>query len=98
MTGVTNMSSDDKILQLLTQIQSDISELKSDVAGLKQDVAGLKQDVAGLKQDVAGLKQDVAEIKKVQAVHTQYLKDIGQAIIALAERLDDFGDRVTELE
>ena len=78
------MSSDDKILQLLTQIQSDISELKS--------------DVAGLKQDVAGLKQDVAEIKKVQAVHTQYLKDIGQAIIALAERLDDFGDRVTELE
>ena len=67
------MTNDEKILEILMQMQSDISSLKTDVADLKtgqakleQDVAGLKTDVADLKTDVTGLKTDVADLKTGQ--------------------------------
>lgn len=74
------MTNDEKILEILMQMQSDISDLKTgqakleqDVTDLKtgqakleQDVAGLKTNVADLKTDVAGLKTDVADLKTGQ--------------------------------
>ena len=57
------MNNEEKILEILGVIQSDVSGLKTDVADLKTDVAGLKNDVADLKTDVAGLKNDVAGLK-----------------------------------
>ena len=57
------MNNEEKILEILGVIQSDVSGLKTDVADLKTDVAGLKNDVADLKTDVAGLKTDVADLK-----------------------------------
>ena len=57
------MNNEEKILEILGVIQSDVSGLKTDVANLKTDVADLKTDVADLKTDVAGLKNDVADLK-----------------------------------
>ena len=57
------MNNEEKILEILGVIQSDVSGLKTDVADLKTDVAGLKNDVADLKTDVADLKNDVAGLK-----------------------------------
>ena len=57
------MNNEEKILEILGNIQTDISGLKSDVSGLKTDVSGLKTDVSGLKTDVSGLKTDVADLK-----------------------------------
>ncbi len=57
------MNNEEKILEILGVIQSDVSGLKTDVADLKTDVADLKTDVADLKTDVAGLKNDVADLK-----------------------------------
>ena len=57
------MNNEEKILEILGVIQSDVSGLKTDVADLKTDVAGLKNDVADLKTDVADLKTDVAGLK-----------------------------------
>ena len=57
------MNNEEKILEILGVIQSDVSGLKTDVADLKTDVADLKTDVADLKTDVADLKTDVADLK-----------------------------------
>ena len=57
------MNNEEKILEILGVIQSDVSGLKTDVADLKTDVADLKTDVADLKTDVADLKTDVAGLK-----------------------------------
>ena len=64
---------EDKILDILLNMQNDISTIKNDqaiikedVSGLKEDVSGLKEDVSGLKEDVSGLKEDVVTLKKNQ--------------------------------
>ena len=63
------MSNEEKILEILSAMQGDISSMK-------EDIAGLKQDVAGLKQDVAELKEDVAILKDVQEDHTAALNEL----------------------
>lgn len=60
------MNNEEKILEILSQIQQDVSGLKQDVSGLKQDVSGLKQDVSGLNQKYSNLQQDVTSIKITQ--------------------------------
>ena len=60
------MNNEEKILEILGVIQSDVSGLKTDVADLKTDVADLKTDVAGLKNDVADLKTRVTKIEITQ--------------------------------
>ncbi|ROR31523.1 hypothetical protein EDD66_101140 [Mobilisporobacter senegalensis] len=52
-----------QILNILGEIQGQISCIQTDVQGLKTDVQGLKTDVQGLKTDVQGLKTDVQELK-----------------------------------
>jgi len=50
------MSNEEKILEILTQMQTDISDLKTDVSGLKTDVSALKTGQAKLEADVSGIK------------------------------------------
>ena len=70
------MTNDEKILEILMQMQSDISDLKSCQAKLEQDVSDLKTDVADLKSDVSGLKNDVADLKTGQAKLEQDVADL----------------------
>ena len=53
------MTNEEKILKLLTGLQSDMSGVKTDIAGLKTDMANLKTDVAGLQTNVAGIRMDI---------------------------------------
>ncbi len=41
---------DEKILSILTQIQTDVSTLKDDVSSLKDDVSSLKEDMTTVKE------------------------------------------------
>ena len=50
------MNNEEKILEILGVIQSDVSGLKTDVADLKTDVADLKTDVADLKTRVTKIE------------------------------------------
>lgn len=64
------MNHEEKILALLselhtgmTDLKTDMSDLKSNVASVKSDIADLKTEVATVKSDVAGLKSEVATVK-----------------------------------
>ncbi len=61
------MNNEQKILEILTSIQQDISGLKQDVAGLKQETAALRKDITILQEDVSCLKQESQFIKGVVA-------------------------------
>ena len=50
------MTNEEKILDMLTQMQADISDIKTDVADLRTDVDGIKTDVSELRTDVDGIK------------------------------------------
>ena len=57
------MNNEEKILEILTQMQQDISGLKVGQARLEADVSGLKADVSGLKADVSSLKTGQARLE-----------------------------------
>lgn len=65
------MTREEKILEMLTGLTSDIAELKADVAVLKTDVAGLKETVSGLKDNVSALAEDIAIIKEDVAINRE---------------------------
>lgn len=60
------MNNEEKIIQLLTAMQEDISGLKEDVSGLKADVSALQADVSSLKVRTAHMERDIAELKEGQ--------------------------------
>lgn len=64
------MNNEEKILEILMQMQSDVSGLKSDVSGLKSDVSELKTKVGNietkvdaLETKVDALQEDMSEVK-----------------------------------
>lgn len=45
------MGNEEKILEMLTSLQKDISAIREDVSGLKEGVSTLKDDMAELKEE-----------------------------------------------
>lgn len=106
------MTNDEKILEILMQMQSDISDLKTGQSKLEQDVSGLKTDVTALKSDVADLKtgqerlsQNLVNLEnelvpKVTALFDGYTlrgEQIDNLKTHIDERFDDFQEDVTYL-
>ena len=60
------MNNEEKILQLLGAMQTDIS-------GMKTDISGMKIDISGMKTDISGMKTDISILKETQAEHTTAL-------------------------
>ena len=57
------MNNEEKILEILFQIQKDQSDMRADITGMKSDISGLKTEVADMKSDISGLKTEVADMK-----------------------------------
>ena len=77
------MSNEERILEILVQLQSDMKEVMADVSGLKGDVSALKADVSGIK---TRLDVDI----------TKQLNLLAEGHQSLVERLDVL-DEVKEL-
>ena len=60
------MNNEEKILQLLGAMQTDIS-------GMKTDINGMQTDISGMKTDISGMKTDISILKETQAEHTTAL-------------------------
>ncbi len=81
-----NQSNEERILNMLAGMQTDIHDLKTDVHDLTTDVQGLKTDVQGLKTDVGTLKTDVQDLKSdVLKINVRLDTDVAVKLDALAE-------------
>ena len=99
------MTNDEKILEILLQMQSDISALKSGQMKLEQDVADVKADVIDLKsgqtkleQDVADVKADVIDLKSGQTKLEQDVADVKADVIDLKSGQTKLEQNVTDLK
>lgn len=57
------MNPEEKILALLSELHTGMTDLKTDMSDLKSDVADLKTEISTVKSDVADLKTEVATVK-----------------------------------
>ena len=62
--GVIAMNNEEKILELLIQMQMDIAGLKQGQEDLRTDVATLKDDVAHLKQSQSVMQDRIEMIQE----------------------------------
>ena len=105
------MNPEEKILALLselhtgmTDLKTDMSDLKSDVASVKSDVADLKTEVATVKSDVAGLKSEFTAVKSDVAILKEEVAAIDQRfahqlkIVTEADILPKFNLLAEQLE
>ena len=60
---------EEKILSVLTQIQTDVSSLKDDIATLKEDVSYLKTEMTSVKEDVTYLKDEMEVVKEISEIN-----------------------------
>lgn len=60
------MNNEEKILEILSQIQKDQSAMKDDISGLKTDVSGMKTEISEMKSDMSEVKQRVRSIEVAQ--------------------------------
>lgn len=83
------MNNEEKILEMLGQMQADISGIKSDQAAMKADIAGIKTEQSAMKADQAAMKADIAGIK------TRLDVEVTQRFNLLAEGQKDILDALT---
>lgn len=56
------MNNEAKILEMLEQLQADMSGVKTDMSGMKADMSGMQADMAGMKADMADMKERIDQI------------------------------------
>lgn len=55
------MNNEDKILEMLTRMEADITGMKDDITGMKADIAGIKQEQAAMRETIAEMKETLDE-------------------------------------
>ena len=60
-----------KLLDMMSQILTEVSGLKQDITGVKQDMAGMKQEMSGLKQlvDKLTMRQESEIIPRLELLY-----------------------------
>lgn len=57
------MNNEEKILEILGNLTSNVSEIRNDIVTLKDDVSTFKDDITSIKSDISSIKDDVSELK-----------------------------------
>ena len=94
------MNNEEKILEILVQMQTNITDLKSGQAQIRADIADLRTDVTTLKSEQAQMRADITELKTdVRALHNKMEKgfqatrseivDVVEAVSQKVERLEN---------
>ena len=80
------MNNEEKILEMLGQMQADISGIKSDQAAMKADIADIKTEQAAMRADIAGIKTEQAAMKAdIAGIKTRLDVEVMKQFKLLAE-------------
>ena len=63
---------EEKILNVLVNLQSDFCDMKNDISEIKKDVSGMKVEINEMKQDISGMKVEINEMKQdIKGLHVR---------------------------
>ncbi|MCO5822835.1 hypothetical protein M8668_13410 [Clostridioides difficile] len=79
---------DEKILELLQEMNNNIVDMKQDITGMKQDIVDMKQDIKGMKQDISDLKIGQVETNNRLDIVESQVKENTQILKALEHKAD----------
>ena len=103
--GVNEMSNEDKILEILTSIQTDITGLKSDVAGLKEGQAKLEEGQAKLEagqseilKEVKAIREQTEDLVEFKAETRIHFKDMDKKLDAIQRIISKHAFDIAELQ
>lgn len=85
------MNNEEKILELLTQMQKTQVEMQEDISTMKGDISGMKGDISGMKGDISDLQKIVTRVALTQE------NIVLKSLDALAEGQDLTHQRLKEL-
>lgn len=54
---------DNKILELLLNMQSDMKNVQKDIKDMQSDIKDIKDDINGVKDDINAVKSDISGVK-----------------------------------
>jgi len=57
------MNNEEKILEMLADLKSDMSAMKGDISALKSDMSTVQIDISTLKCDMSTVKGDISTVK-----------------------------------
>lgn len=100
--GVDGLNHEEKILELLTTIQKDVSGIGRELTSLKQDVATLRKDVTVLQEDVTTLKKETQFIRgvavKIENDHGKKLDALFDGCSSIFDIMIRYHPRISSLE
>jgi predicted nucleic acid-binding Zn-ribbon protein len=83
------------MLDILKQIQGDISSLKSDVSTLKTDVSTLKTDVSTLKSDMAHVR---GRVDHLEVLVRRQRRDSAAMLVMMRGVVGVYDERLRDIE
>ena len=92
------MNPEEKILALLSELHTGMTDLKTDMSDLKSDVASVKSDVADLKTEISTVKSDVADLKTEVATVKSDVAGLKSEVAAIDQRFAHQLKIVTEAD
>ncbi|MZQ75650.1 MAG: hypothetical protein GT589_05750 [Peptoclostridium sp.] len=61
-----------EILEILKNIQSDMTDMKGEISGIKNDMTDMKGEISGIKNDMSGMKGEISGIKdEISGIKTE---------------------------
>lgn len=92
------MSNEEKILDLLTQMQTDISSLKSGQEEMRTDIAALKSGQEEMRTDIAGIKDRLDRVEdRAQQTAVLLETEVDRKLNLLYEGHDAIMERLDKL-
>ena len=73
---------DEKILDILKELQFNIKDMKTDITEMKTDITDMKTDITNIKTGITDMKTDITNMKTD-------IKDLKQGQEKIINKLDD---------
>ena len=67
------MTNEEKILEMLTQMQGDIAQMQEDITEMRGDITEMRGDITRMQGDITRMQGDIESIKETQEEHSTAL-------------------------
>ena len=73
---MTNEEFQNRVLQELSSLKTEVSSMKSELSSVKTEVSGMKTELSSLKTEVSGMKTEQSSMKTEQSSMKTELSDM----------------------